>query len=142
MRRTKILVLIYQGLYIPGPQEIIWDNSFQKLEGCTSPRNVVSFWHVSLPCCRNNFKSLLIPDFRKKTYVTLIFRREFLKDYTFADAHLLARVTSYYGEVITNMFFVLVLIFLEIWAFPSGRHVMIHGPLHGPLPPIYTEHMS
>ena len=42
-----------------------------------------------------------------------IFRKEFLKDYTFADAHLLARVTSYYGEVITNMVFALVLRFLE-----------------------------
>ena len=50
-------------------------------------------------------------------------------DYTFADAHLLTRVISYYGEVITNMFFVIVLRILEIWAFPSGRHVMmIHGP--------------
>ena len=54
--------------------------------------------------------------------------QEFLKDYTFADAHLLTRVTSYYGEVITNMVFALVLRILEIWAFPSGRHVMIHGP--------------
>ena len=34
-------------------------------------------------------------------------------------------VTSYDGEVMTNMFFVLVLGILEIRAFPSGRHVMI-----------------
>ena len=80
--------------------------------------------------------------FSENTCVTFIFRKEFLKDYTFADAHLLTRVTSYYGEVITNMFLVLGLRILEIWAFPSGRHVMIHGPLDGPLSPIYTEPKS
>ena len=57
--------------------------------------------------------------------VTSIFRKEFLKDNTFADVHLLTGVTSYDGEVMTNMFFVQVLIILEIQAFPSGRHVVI-----------------
>ena len=57
--------------------------------------------------------------------VTSIFRKEFLKDDTFADSHLLTGVASYDGELITDMFFVLVLRILEIQAFPSGRHVMI-----------------
>ena len=59
------------------------------------------------------------------TCVTSIFRKEFLEDNTFSDARLLTGVTSYYGEVITNISFVLVLRILEIQAFPSGRHVII-----------------
>ena len=62
--------------------------------------------------------------------VTSIFRKEFLKDYTFADSHLLTGVTSYDGELITDMFFVLVLRILKIWASPCGRHVMVRHGLH------------
>ena len=95
------------------------------VEGLRKLRKKVPAWTKLVISHIVQFDFVLIPDFWKKTYVTSIFRREFLKGYTFADAHLLTRVTSYDSEVITNMFFVLVLSILEIWAFPSGRHVMI-----------------
>ena len=91
------------------------------VEGLRKPRKKVPAWTKLVISHIVQFDFVLIPDFWKKTYVTSIFRREFLKGYTFADAHLLTRVTSYDIEVITNMFFVLVLRILKIRAFPSGR---------------------
>ena len=79
------------------------------VEGLRKPRKKVPAWTKLVISHIVQFDFVLIPDFWKKTYVTSIFRREFLKGYTFADAHLLTRATSYYGEVITNLFFVLVL---------------------------------
>ena len=80
------------------------------VEGLRKPRKKVPAWTKLVISHIVQFDFVLIPDFWKKTYVTSIFRREFLKGYTFADAHLLTRVTSYDSEVITNMFFVLVFI--------------------------------
>ena len=88
------------------------------VEGLRKPRKKVPAWTKLVISHIVQFDFVLIPDFWKKTYVTSIFRREFLKGYTFADAHLLTRVTSYDSEVITNMFFVLVLRILKIRAFP------------------------
>ena len=51
------------------------------------------------------------------TCVTSIFRKEFLEDNTFSDAHLLIGVTSYDDELITYIFLVLVLKILKIRAF-------------------------
>ena len=58
------------------------------------------------------------------TYVTSLSRKDYFVNATFADAHLWSGFPLDGGEVITNMFFVMVFKNTEIWGFPFERHVM------------------
>ena len=59
------------------------------------------------------------------TYVTSLSRKDYSVNVTFSDAHIWSGFPLYGGEVITNMFFVMVFKNPEIRAFPFERHVMM-----------------
>ena len=67
----------------------------------------------------------MIPSYHDTMYVTSPLRKDFLKDHTFADAHLFIGVTFHDDDVMTNIILVVVFIILEKLAFPSGRKIMI-----------------